>query len=115
MAAEQFASVMDISWALNEDVWVTMIDHDANAVETTVLISRIAPPVTQSGFWAPIKPTDVSFTATFTDTGDVIVNGRRINPSMERTIEMLCSLADEVSINIPRNPGEYVSAHVHPR
>lgn len=115
MPAEQFANVTDIDWAFQGQVWVTMIDQEVGALEITVLVTRIQPPVTQSGFWAPIKPTDVSFTATFTDTGDVLVNGHRVHPGMERSIDMLCSLADAVSINIPLHPGEYRTAHVHPR
>jgi len=105
--AEYFASLNDIRWAFEEPVWVTMISHDPNAVITTVMVTRYISPR------LPVKPTDVSFTATFMDTGDVLINGQRVHPGMEESIELLCSLADAVSINIPIDPGEYRSAHAH--
>lgn len=80
----------DVLWAVRDpEVWVTFVMNDEDGEFSAVLVTRKHPPV-----WPPLRPVDVSFLLSVTSSGDVWINGQRVDLGDE--LPTFLGMTDEV-------------------
>jgi hypothetical protein len=91
-----------INWALTEDVWVTLVSSEPDAVRNVYLVSRKNRPR-----FAPSHPADTAFVMDFRET-QVFINGDEID--LGDALPQFCGLADSVLMADP-TPGNFVATY----
>lgn len=99
----------DVTWALKNDVHVTLIYHDPNGIRTTFLVSRIHIGPIPSGQY--YKPWGHALVLEFSDSPFLEINGQVIPEALEpEELIKWATLVDAVSLS-PHFPdgGDWVT------
>jgi hypothetical protein len=95
-------NLSDINWALTDDVWVTLISTEPDAVRNVYLVSRVVRPLRPAQ-----KPADTAFVMDFRED-QVFINGEYVD--LGDALPQFCGLADSVLLADP-TPGNYVTTY----